>query len=213
MANLKEILPLILAGASGAASPQGADVFGNILAMKEHQENRAMEKEDRELQQEDRLTMLQLQKNKEERAVAEEARAGKREGRASKSAAGVAKVRDITLNRMRREELEATGQDAKSITHREFLQAEYPDIAPLFNDVPYDDMEKIRDKFGAPSIEDQIDKLKIAKDAGMSATLGVEGGSVGTGSTRTEAPPTPFTKFGQDQRGSARSQRSTGGAR
>ena len=194
MPSLKEILPLIMAGAAGAGSPQGADVFQNILSMKEHQMDRKEQKEDRANALQDRLTVLELQEAREERAVAGAKRDDEKWKLDKKRQEGVARQSEITLRNMQRKELEDTGMDPRSIAFRETLVEQSPDMAWLYEGQNYEEMEALRDTANLPSTAEQIAEIRSMQRQGVSGTLEIEGGSVSTGRSASTKAKTPLSE-------------------
>ena len=171
MASLKDILPLLLAGGAGAASPQGADVFNNILRQK-----RIGEQQDRqERESDERLTLARLASD----------RAGRAEERAITSQEGSISLRQMRMDAIDRDNKERDRTRASESKIIDFYAEKYPELAAtgvFEGDLTKADAGKIVESFGGKTFEEQMDEAQIAKDRGLSASLPIQGGgSVGTG--------------------------------
>jgi hypothetical protein len=187
VASLKDILPLILAGGAGAVSPQGADVFNNILRQK-----RIGEQQDRqERDSEERLTLARMASD----------RAGRAETRAETNAEGVISFRDMQKGRFKKED-ERLERIRKSETKLiDYYRSEYPELAAsgaLDDITEKKHADAIIESFGAPTIEDQMDQLEVIRGRGLSGSLPLEGGGrVGVGlpgQPKAGKEPIEFTK-------------------
>jgi len=178
VANLKDILPLILAGGAGAASPQGADVFNNILRQKRIGEQQDAVNKDRE----ERLTLAKLAFDRADRS----------ETRAVKNQEGVTSLRqmrmeDIERQRERLEKIKKSEQ--KSV---DFMLAENPDVTQsglVDNTMTLQDVTNVIKSYDpeAPTMEDHFDFLAEAQKRNLAASVDTGQGRLSTGQTTTKA--------------------------
>ena len=172
MASLKDILPLLLAGGAGAASPQGADVFNNILRQKRIGEQQ--DRQDKESEQ--RLTLAQMASD----------RAGRSEERAITNQEGSISLRQMRMDQIDRQNADRDRSAASEKKRVDYMIGENQDLAEtglIDNSMTLEDVEaviKSRDP-GRPTWEEGIDRMQALKERNLSGSVDTEGGRVGTG--------------------------------
>ena len=185
MGTLKDLLPILGAGVAGAASPQGADVFNNILRQK-----RVGEQQDRQERESDqRLTLAQMASDRAERGDA----------RAEKNQEGVTSLREMRMGREQRAADDYDRERAGEAVRVKYLMGEHPELVAagvLTPGMSQDDAEdyiKSEDDKN-PTWEESIDNAKYLRSMGLSGSFETDKGRIGTGSTatKTEKVEPPF---------------------
>jgi hypothetical protein len=159
MANLKEILPLLLAGVAGAASPQGADAFQNIYRMSlANKEGERREKSDSA-----RLALSERTADRMDKA----------DERATETQAQVTSMRQMSMEKAERLAKKTKEDDRSFKEYREqtygsgkFSDEEIVELSALTNRTDFD--SRVRD-LGAPTLRELIEIQKEAEESGFGA--------------------------------------------
>ena len=189
MASLKEILPLLLAGGAGAASPQGADVFNNILRQKRVGEQQ--ERQERESEQ--RFTLAQRASDRAERS----------EERAVKNQEGVISIRQMRMDQINKQNAETDRVAAGEKIRKDYLIGEHPELVAIgsiderMTQKQVEAVIKSEDKRN-PDWEESKERALELKALDLSGSFRTDQGTIGTGPTprqgKVEEPLPPFTE-------------------
>ena len=162
MANLKEILPVVLAGIGGAASPQGADVFNNMAQMMQER---------------------QRYKATEERAMRQEARADEGLQLRKDEAKAATSLREIKLREAKAAEEERAKAEERRAAALDWYSQNVDPSLPEEEQVKRraafgfasdpDEMGKMAEKFGMMTLQEKMDLLNANPDGGSITEQGL----------------------------------------